>query len=63
MNQANKTTSQRWLAKSSTRMENFDYIFSDIKTYEDFLSIKLLVSGKSLISQQENEIFSERLSE
>ena len=63
MNQANKTTSQRWLAKSSTRMENFEYIYSDIKTYEDFLSIKLLVSGKSLISQQENEIFSERLSE
>lgn len=63
MNQANKTTSQRWLAKSSTRMENFEYIYSEIKTYEDFLSIKLLVSGKSLISQQENEIFSERLSE
>ena len=63
MNQANKTTSQRWLAKSSTRMENFEYIYSEIKTYEDFLSIKLLVSSKSLISQQENEIFSERLSE
>jgi hypothetical protein len=45
MDREQETKINRWLFKSFTRMENFDYLYTDIKTYEDFIAIELLNSG------------------